>query len=233
MILFRSTIILLVAILSTSCSSSDKIAIIGTGNVGSALGMAFAKQGHEIVYGSRNPDRKSVHELIARTGQNAKALSIEEAASAADTIVLAVPWSAARETVEKLGDVSGKLIIDVTNPAKYDSNGYAVRTVSSSNGELIQGWASKARVVKAFNTLSYRTMENPESANGPVTIPIVGNDKRAKAKVFKLAESIGFESIDLGPIEYAHELEGMLLLWLNARRATPPAFDFYLRQETQ
>ena len=231
--LFQRITILLVAVLSTSCSSSDKIAIIGTGNVGSALGTAFAEQGHEIVYGSRDPDQKSVDELVARLGQNVSAASIEEAASAADIIVLAVPWSAARETVAKLGDVSGKLIIDVTNPAKYDSNGYAVRTVSSSNGELIQSWALNAKVVKAFNTLSYLTMANPESANGPVTIPIVGNDQRAKAKVSELAENIGFESIDLGPIEYAHELEGMLLLWLNARRATPPAFDFYLRQEAQ
>lgn len=227
----RSIVVLLVTLFAASCGWSDKITIIGTGNVGSALGPAFAAQGYEIVYGSRDPARQSVSELVTRTGENASAASIRDAANEADIIVLAVPWSAARETVRQLGDVSGKIIIDVTNPARYNSDGLAERTVSSSNGELIQDWAPRAKVVKAFNTLSYRTMANPASANGPVTIPIVGNDESAKEKVAELAESIGFEPIDLGPIEYAHELEGMLLLWLNARRATPPAFDFYLRQE--
>lgn len=229
MVIFR-LFSFLVLLFAANIALADKIAIIGTGKVGSALGPSFASLGHQIIYGSRDPERDSVKELVSKTGPGASASLPKEAAQTADIILLAVPWSAARDSLRSLGNVSGKIIIDATNPAKYLSSGYAEHTVSSSNGELIQRWASKAKVVKAFNTLSYRTMQNPNSAQGPITIPIVGNDKDAKAKVAELAEGIGFEAIDLGPIEYAHEVEGMLILWLNARRHEP-AFDFYLRKE--
>jgi len=74
-------------------------------------------------------------------------------------------------------------------------------------------------------------MADPASSGGPVTIPLVGNDPEAKAVIAGLVESIGLEAMDLGPIQYAHEVEGMLIVWANARLSGKP-FDYHLRRTT-
>ena len=213
-----------------SPAGADTIAIIGTGQVASALGPRFASAGNTIVYGSREPGSERVRQLVTRTGGNASAATQAKAVARANIIVLAFRWSVAEQVIKGLGDLSGKILIDPINPYKSTDDGLAGLAVKTSAGEIIQGWAPQAQVVKAFNTLAARTMADPASAGGPVTIPIVGNDPTAKAKVAKLVEAIGFETIDLGPIRYAHEVEGMLVLWINARIKNTP-FNYYLRRE--
>jgi len=209
-------------------AAADTIAIMGTGQVASALGPRFAGAGNTIIYGSRDPDSDKVRQLVARTGGNASAMTQVDAAAGAEIIILAFRWSVAQEVIKGLGDLSGKILIDPINPYMSTEDGLAGLAVKTSAGEIIQGWEPKAHVVKAFNALSARTMADPASAGGPVTIPIVGNDAAAKAKVEKLVEAIGFKTIDLGPIRYAHEVEGMLVLWINARIKNTP-YDYYLR----
>ena len=208
---------------------ADTIAIIGTGRVAGALGPRFAEQGHHIIYGSRDPAGKKAQDLVVKTGHNASVTTDRKAVDGADMVLLAVPWTAAESVVKNLGDLAGKIIIDPTNPYKRTDDGYAEHTVETSAGELIQGWLPKAHVVKAFNTLTFLTMADPANSGGPVTIPVVGNDDAAKARVMKLIESIGLQAIDLGPIRYAHEVEGMLIVWANARFKAAP-FDYYLRR---
>jgi hypothetical protein len=209
---------------------ADTIAIIGTGRVASALGPQFAKQGHRIIYGSREPDRDEVRDLVARTHETASALPSADAVRQADIVVLAVPWTAAEAVVKSLGDLSGKIVIDPTNPYNRGEAGLARLVVETSAGELIQGWAPGAKVVKAFNTMSSTVMADPASAGGPVTVPMVGDDDEAKAKVATIIEGMGLEVIDLGPIRYAHVVEGMLVVWANARFLGHP-FNFYLRPQ--
>lgn len=210
-------------------STAETIAIIGTGRVASALGPRFAATGNTIIYGSRTPSSDRVKELVTRTGHDATATTQAQAASKAGIIILAFRWSVAEEVIKGLGDLSGKILIDPINPYKSTDDGLAGLAVKTSAGEIIQGWVPKAHVVKAFNALAAGTMADPASAGGPVTIPLVGDDAAAKAKVAQLVEAIGFQTIDLGPIRYAHEVEGMLVLWINARiKGTP--FDFYLRR---
>ena len=96
-------------------SMADTIAIIGTGNVAGALGPEFAAQGHDIVYGSRDPAREEVVALVERTGGNASAAPQAEAVVGADIVVLAVPGGVAEEVAGSLGDLSGKIILDPTN----------------------------------------------------------------------------------------------------------------------
>jgi predicted dinucleotide-binding enzyme len=134
--------------------------------------------------------------------------------------------------VKGLGDLAGKIVIDPTNAYARTEDGLRTMAVETSMGELIQSWVPEARVVKAFNTLHARTMANPEIAGGPVTIPIVGNDKAAKDTVAELVTGIGLEAIDLGPIRYAHNVEAMLMLWTNARILGVP-FDFHLRRQPE
>ncbi len=230
--IFASVLVLSVASTAACQASAETIALIGTGNVASALGPEFAMQGHDIVYGSRNPNRPEVNELVARTGGNASATGQVEAAAQADIVVIAVPGEVAEQVVASLGDLSGKIIIDPTNRVGPGDDGFMMHTVATSNAELIQALAPDAYVVKAFNTLNYRTMIDPESSGGPVTIPLVGNNAEAKATVATLVEGMGLEPIDLGPVRFAHVLEGMLVIWINGRSAGTP-YDYYLRRRTQ
>jgi NADPH-dependent F420 reductase len=208
---------------------AETIAVIGTGDVGGALGPEFAAQGHTIVYGSRDPQRGKVKELVEKTGDLASATTPAEAAAQADIVVLAVPGLMVEEITKSLGDLSGKIIIDPTNPLERRMNRLE-HAVDTSNAEIIQAAAPGAYVVKAFNTLNWRTMVDPSSAGGPVSIPLVGDNGRAKKIVAELITGMGLEPIDVGPLRDARWVEGMLILWINNRYGDKrPSFDYHLR----
>ncbi len=101
--------------------------------------------------------------------------------------------------------------------------------ISGSNAEIIQAAAAGAKVVKAFNTLGWRTMIDPESTGGPVSIPLVGDDPEAKAKVADIVQSMGLEPIDVGPLRNARHVEGLSVLLLNNTFGGGPVFEFHLR----
>ncbi|HEX6996791.1 MAG TPA: NADPH-dependent F420 reductase [Gammaproteobacteria bacterium] len=230
---FRTLAAALLALGAVSPAFAARIAVIGTGNVGSALGPEFAALGHTIVYGSREPSRADVQALVARTGRGASAATPQEAVMGADIVLLAVPGTAAEEVTRGLGDLSGKIIIDPTNRVERSNpDGWADHGVpgKGSNAELIQAAAPNARVVKAFNTLNWRQMVDPETSGGPITIPIAGNDEQAKAVVAEIIEGMGLEVVDFGPLRFAHVLEEMLVVWANAR-ARGQAFNYYLRPQ--
>ena len=222
--------ILMLILVAGVPAQGETIAVIGTGNVGGALGPEFAVQGHTIIYGSRDPSSSEVAKLVMRTGNGASAATQAEAAKDAYIVVLAVPGMLVEEITKSLGDLSGKIIIDPTNPLKRSESGF-VFGVETSNGEIIQATAPNAHVVKAFNTLNWKTMVDPSESGGPVSIPIVGNNPAAKETVAKLVEGMGLEALDLGGIENAHWVEGMLILWINNRYFSErPVFDYHLRK---
>jgi predicted dinucleotide-binding enzyme len=211
-------------------AAADTIAVIGTGDVGGALGPEFAAQGHTIVYGSRSPERDKVIELVRNTGEGASATTPAEAAAGADIVVLAVPGLMVDEITRSLGDLSGKIIIDPTNPLERRMNRLE-HAVDTSNAEIIQAAAPGAYVVKAFNTLNWRTMVDPASAGGPVSIPLVGDNAKAKETVAALVTGMGLEPIDVGPLRDARWVEGMLILWINNRfGGSRPSFEYHLRR---
>jgi NADPH-dependent F420 reductase len=226
---YRIAIAAVISLLGT-LALADTIAVIGTGDVGGALGPKFAAQGHTIVYGSRDPERDKVKELVANTGEDAAATTPAAAAAQADIVVLAVPGLLVEEITRSLGDLSGKIIIDPTNPLERRMNRLE-HAVDTSNAEIIQAAAPGAYVVKAFNTLNWATMVDPSSAGGPVSIPLVGDNARAKEKVAELVAAMGLEPIDVGPLRDARWVEGMLILWINNRWGSKrPSFDYHLRQ---
>lgn len=212
---------------------ADTIAVIGTGDVAGALGPEFAAQGHTIVYGSRDPSRDKVHVLVERTGNRASATTPPESVVGADIVVLAVPGKVVEAVTVSLGDLSGKIIIDPTNAIDRNADGLLSPYYDTSAAETIQSAAPDAHVVKAFNTLNWRTMVDPDSSGGPVSIPLVGDDAEAKARVAELVNGMGLEAIDVGPLRYARHVEGMLLIWIHNRYGTGdgPAFDYYLRKQ--
>ena len=213
---------------------SETIALIGTGDVSAAFGPRLAQLGHQVIYGSRTPDRPDVREMLQATGNGATAALPGEAAAQADIVMINVPWSVAEEVVLGLGDLAGKIIIDPINPRIVDEDGYRNYPTYTSNAERIQNLAPQAFVVKAFNTISSDTMIDPDVLGYPVTIPIAGNDAAAKQTVAGLAEALGYEAVDVGPVRYAHIVEGFYLLRSNARDLLGDHFEYHLRRrETQ
>lgn len=214
-------------------ASAARIAVIGTGNVGAALGPEFAQQGHTIVYGSRDPSRAEVKELVTRTGHGASAASQRDAVNGADIVVLAVPGVAAEQVTKELGNLAGKIVLDPTNRVARNADGWSdfdKPANANSNAEAIQAAAPGAHVVKAFNTLNFRQMVDPQTAGGPITITMAGDDAEAKAVVAKLITGMGLEVADFGPLRFARVLEEMLIVWANARGHGAP-FNYYFRPQ--
>ena len=93
-----------------------KIGIIGSGNVGSALGSRWARVGHEVIFGTRDPAGADMQQLAAKTSGKTRTAALANAARECEVLLLSVPWPAAQQVVTGLGDLSGKILIDATNP---------------------------------------------------------------------------------------------------------------------
>jgi len=209
---------------------ADTIASIGTGEVSKALGPRLAGLGHHVIYGSRSPEDADARELVRASGENASVAQPREAAAPATIVMIAVPWDVAEQVVIGLGDLSGKIIVDPINPRVIAADGYRDYPTHISNAERIQALAPRAFVVKAFNTISTDSMRDPDLLGHPLTIPLAGNDAAAKETIADLVETLGYEAVDVGPVRYAHIVEGMYLLRSNARDLLEDHFEFHFRR---
>ncbi len=188
------------------------LAIIGTGNVGSALGGAAAKAGYDVVYAGR--DAAKAEAAAGRVGGTA-APRAAEAVKAADIVVLAVPYTAVPAVAAEIAPVvDGKVVIDATNPLKPDFSGLATGS-DASGAELIARQLPGAHVVKAFNTLFAGNTANPHALGTQLDSLFATDDEAARDAVCGLSSSIGFRAIQVGPLAAARELEA--LAWLNIR----------------
>lgn len=207
-------------------TQADVIAIIGTGNVARALGPEFVAQGHTVTYGSRQPNSEKTLAVVALTPGKASSASPADSVVDAEMVVMAVPGLLVDEITRGLGDLSGKIIIDPTNPLVGDWATEIGLDVETSNSEIIQDAAPAAFVVKAFSTLNWEQMVEP---NGAISIPIAGNNDTAKKRVSELIVGMGLQPMDLGGVRNARWIEGMTILWINNRITDRPDFEFYLR----
>jgi predicted dinucleotide-binding enzyme len=183
-----------------------KVAIIGAGNIGKALGGSAARAGHDVVITASQPEHaKATAEQIGATPAN----SNREAVADADVVVLAVWYPVAvNEVAPEIADAAaGRVVIDVTNPVKPDLSGLA--TDGQSAAEELQQKLPGAKVVKAFNTVFGSNQANPRPE---VQVHLAADDADAKQRVKELAESLGMTAIDVGPLPAARYLEGMALL---------------------
>jgi len=187
-----------------------KIGVIGTGNIGGTLGKLWAEHGHEVVFGAREPKASA-----AKLGPSkARVATIPEAAKHGDVVVLATPWLAAEASVRAAGDLSGKVLVDCTNPLMPDLSGLSIGHTSSA-GELVARWARTARVVKCFNTLGAQHLSEPEFAGERASMFFCGDDEEAKHDVARLGEDLGFDMVDAGPLTQARLLEPLAMLWIS------------------
>ena len=190
-----------------------EISIIGAGDVGGTLGRIWVKKGHHLMFGVRNLQSHNVLNLIRSINSSVKVGTIGEAASFADVIVLAIPWVAVEETIKSAGDLSGKILIDPTNPINADLTGLIIES-STSAAEEIAKWAKGSKVVKAFNSIGAKTLDNLQFGLVRADAFICGDDFKSKTVVKKLATEIGFDTVDAGPLINARVLEYMALLWI-------------------
>jgi len=193
---------------------SQKIGIIGAGNVGGVLGTRWAKSGHTVVFGSRKPESEEIKILVSGAGATASNGTIAQAVSASDVLLLSTPWPAAEEALKSAGDLSGKILIDATNPVRPQLDGLLLGNMTSG-GEQVAAWAPEAKVVKAFNTVGNNVMANPEFSAGKVAMFYCGDDAEAKRTVASLIGELGFDPLDAGPLTQARLLEPFALLWIS------------------
>jgi NADPH-dependent F420 reductase len=189
------------------------LAILGTGNVGSALGKQWSSKGHNILFGSREPGSAKVQALLKTAGGNCRALSFSEAAASTAIILLAVPFHVAQTTISETGNLAGKILIDATNPL---GEGMKLITWPDSSGaEQVAQWAPGSKVVKAFNMTGSGNMSDANYGGVKPAMLLCGDDPQARKSVAQLAEEIGFDVVDCGPLSSARYLEAAAGLWVN------------------
>jgi predicted dinucleotide-binding enzyme len=140
-----------------------RLAIIGAGNVGGTLGTAWAqKAGHEIFFGVRNPASDQTQAVVRRLGGKAQVGTPTQASASAEFIVLTTPWDAAEVAIRSMGNLTGKIILDATNPLAMGPDGLTLEIGHNiSAGEMVQAWAKGASVFKTLNTTGFANMADP------------------------------------------------------------------------
>ncbi|MHB1302223.1 MAG: NADPH-dependent F420 reductase [Acidiphilium sp.] len=203
-----------------------RIAIIGAGNVGRALGNGWLKRGHDVRFGVRDPADPKYRDLPAD-----RLRTPAEAAATAEAVVLATPWQATEAAIRGLGDLSGRIVIDCTNPLEMAADGLRLAFGHDrSGGEMVAQWAVGASVFKAFNTTGAANMADLSGYGTAPAMFVAGDDADRKPAVMALARDLGFDPVDAGPLRIARLLEPLAMLWIDQAmyRGAGPDFAFAL-----
>lgn len=184
------------------------IAIIGSGNVGGSLAQQWIKAGHNVLIGAQFPLSEKNISLATKIGEDRFAV-VENAVKQCEVILIATPPKAILEILEKLGDVTGKTIIDATNAIMKAPEPY--QTVYHALADK-----TNAEVVKCFNTTGFENMLNPLYQGEGIDMFMAGDNDKAKEVAQKLALDCGFGScIDFGKSDKVELLEKFALSWIN------------------
>lgn len=180
--------------------NTPRIGVVGAGNVGITLARRLAEAGHPVVIGVRDVAKAPAIAGVA-AGSPADAF-------AADVIILATPWRALPEIAADAQGFPGHIVVDCTN-----AFGGGLPEGVPSTAALLAASAPHARIVKAFNTVGWEVMANPQYGGATPIMPYCGDDADAKQVVRGLIADLGFEAIDVGPLSNAWLTEAMAQLW--------------------
>jgi predicted dinucleotide-binding enzyme len=193
-----------------------KIGVLGSGEVAKVLASGFLKHGHKVKLGSRSPEKLSDW---AKENPKGSTGSFADAAEFAELVVLAVNGKVVSQALRLAGEenLAGKPVMDATNPIGDTPPVNGVLSFftdfKQSLMEKLQREFPEAQFVKAFNSVGYSCMVNPEFAGGKPTMFICGNDAAAKKVVAGIVEDFGWEVEDVGTMEAARAIEPLCLLW--------------------
>lgn len=182
-----------------------KITVIGAGNMGAAFVKQLTRAGHQVSVTARDAAKAA---QVAAAHPGARAVPVTGAAEGADAVVLATGYGDAASALRAVGNLAGKVVVDITNPLTADYMGLTIGHGTSAAEEVAKAVPS-AEVVKAFNTVFAQVLaEGADFGNGRIAEVFVASDsERAKQTARAIAESIGFAVVDAGPLKNARYLE--------------------------
>lgn len=189
----------------------------GTGRMGRGLAKAWARAGHLVLLGSRDPDRarEIAAELAYQTRGQIQGVDMETAARQGEVVVLALPYRACAEWLSRLREaLRGKILVDITNPF-----GAVPAGQTSGVEENAKALGVPARWVAAFKTNFWTTLEHPFNKDGIVRDCFYcGDDREAKQVVAELIQQVGYRPVDCGDLSAARVLDLMVPLMIDLDR---------------
>jgi len=215
-----------------------RVGVLGSGEVGRRLAEGFRSRGHEVMIGSRDPDKPELREWLSDGGAGIGAGTFAQTAANGELLVLAVLGDAAEDAIAEAGpgNFSGKVVIDAMNPLDF-SGGFPPKLSicgEDSLGERVQRALPGAMVVKAFNTIGNPYFVDPSFPDGRPTMLIAGDDEAAKRTVTDVLADFGWpDTVDIGGIEGSRELEAICIAWVKiggARGAWDHGFKLLVGQ---
>lgn len=181
-----------------------KVTVIGTGNMGSAFVKQLAKAGHEVRVAGRDLAKA---QALASGHSKVAALPPAKALGDSDAVIVATGYADAVPALNALGDLRGKVVVDITNPLTADYMGLTLGHSTSAAEEIAKA-VPGAEVVKAFNTVFAQVLgEGADLGGQKVPVLVASDSARAKETTRQLAQSIGFAVIDAGGLKNARYLE--------------------------
>ena len=197
----------------------SRVGVLGSGEVGRRLAAGFLSREHDVMIGSRDPNKPELREWLAADGAGINAGTFDRAAAHGELLVLAVLGDAAERAIADAGreNFSGKVVIDAMNPLDFSAGFPPKLSVSGEDslGERVQRALPDARVVKAFNTIGNPYFVDPSFSDGQPTMLIAGDDEDAKRTVGDVLADFGWSDVvDLGGIEGSRELEAICIAWV-------------------
>ncbi len=202
-----------------------KIAVLGTGMVGNAIGTKVVELGHEVMMGSRTADNEKAAEWVKACGTKASQGTFEDAAKFGELLFNCTGGMYSVGALQLAGaeNMNAKILIDVANPLDFSKGMPPTLSVCNTDslGEQIQRAFPDVKVVKTLNTVTCEIMVNPSLLPGEHDIFVSGNDEEAKARVIEILKDwFGWKSvIDLGDITTARGTEQYLPLWIRLWQA--------------
>ncbi|MFJ8982404.1 NADPH-dependent F420 reductase [Streptomyces sp. NPDC102282] len=193
----------------STASTPLRVGILGAGSIGRPLGRHWSAAGHQVTFGSRSPERLS--DFVSTACPGARAAGLAETAETNDVLLLSVPYPAWEELLQQVGDaLSGKLIIDATNPMGLSDQGNIISTLAPG---LTQGrHSSKAlpgsTVVRAFTHVMDELLWSRGTQQRHFWgVAYAGDDAGAKETVRSLIHDAGFTPVDLGGLDDSASLD--------------------------
>lgn len=182
-----------------------KIAVFGSGNIGSTLSKKWAKAGHKITFAARNVNDPKYQPLLKSLPGQVNIATISDAIGPAEVILLAIPGNAVQETIKGLGQAfDGKVIIDATNK---------VRQAEMSSLGYISSQAPNAKLFRAFNSLGWENFDKPHLGNVQIDLFYCGHSGEAQQTVHKLIADIGLRPVYVGNLDQVAVIDALTRLW--------------------